>query len=289
MVSKPFTKSFALRAGVFFGISSIALVLAFLLLRKPVSTPCAPLPAAAVSPPQTIAVGLDINTTSNRANAIAAKNAIASSFENAVHFGQGKKTVYVTLLNHDSYNPRSTVMVLTIPQIDHLPAKPVEPVYSDDPYKAAEQRAAYQHALFCWNVAVTAANNHLNTDIKPAVHQEAEQLRTYQLPPADPGEEDADGFLVRAALWLNTSGSHELIIASGFRDSQEVNEYDGDVPGFRLPSDTVVQNIWYDCGDKYACATYTPLWQSVFTHAGASDSNIHFLDPFQSQTVASFF
>jgi hypothetical protein len=287
---QPLLGSFAFRAATFFAVLGFVLVLAFLFLGgSPPPPQCAAFPpASAISAPQTIVAGLDINSVYNRSYAISAKNALATNFENAVQAGQGEKTLYVSVIPHDAYNRAATVMVLRIPATAPLPQKPVQPVYSDDPYKASQQRTAYENLMGCWTAATTLVNSHLQ-QIKQTAHHEADTLRSYQLPASDPGEEDIDGFLVRAASWLQTPGAHTLLIASGFRDNQEVNEYDGDIPSFHLPSNTVMQAIWYDCGGKDSCLQYTPLWQSVFSHAGVSDNNIHFSDPTQSQTMTNFF
>lgn len=235
---------------------------------------CPSFSSAPLRPVRIIALGLDINAVYNRTYALAAKNAVASAFDAAIQPGQGAITLYVSLITHDSFNAAATVMVLTAPS---TPALPQAPVWSSDPYKKAVQQQ-------CFKSAMTQVQNRLHS-IRKQVKVQTDKLRAYSLPAADPGENDSDGFLTRAASRFQAGGSHTLLVVSGFRD-QEDNEFDGDIPGLDLTGATV-RVLWYDAGSKDDTLRYTPAWRSVFSHAGAT--TITFLDPSESQTLSSFF
>lgn len=211
-----------------------------------------------------ISIGLDVTTSFPRQYLKQAARKIADAIDTLVAPNQDGAVVYVSLINHASYNPESTILTITIPAID---ADPQEPVCDqNNPYSCNVGENAWQKDL---------KNRHAQLrEIQTQVRQLTNMLRNMSFPIDNIGT-SIYGFFARSQFRMQIEQGTKYVVTVSDLADNEVN-YPLTLKGVH------VEALYYYCYDAGNCNT--SYWQKILSIAGAS---ISFFDPAQTEAMSS--
>ncbi len=212
---------------------------------------------------------------------------IADSLDAAVQLNQDGVTAYITLITSSTYNPKDTVLTVTIPATPNNPPAPslATPTPSGNPFKDGQVRATaaantgneeqqYQATL--------AANQQLLQQVRTQVHTQTNRLRELA-PPTENISTSIWGCLDLASQRLaEKAGIKLLVIASDMENNTDQDKTANFIQSHALKG-VAVSVIFYYCQVAVECQQKTTSWQQVFLGAGAT--SVRFVDAGASPTL----
>ncbi len=213
---------------------------------------------------------------------------VASAIDQSVQPNEDGATIYIGLINHNSFRSESTVMVITIPPLSADPPQPKllpQPLTTGNPIKDSQNQqkvtneenktlATWQQILFHIYALLAQVQKH--------VKQQTNQLR-HLSPAVDNQATDIHGALDREDA-ISGSSSRDEIPYPG--TDLEKNTSSQDIGNLKLPG-VHAKIIFHPCEDAATCQANDTYWRHVLSMAGVRDISI--LDPVQSQTLQNLF
>lgn len=212
-----------------------------------------------------------------------AEHLVADAVDASATVNQEGAVVYVNLINHESYDPSATQMVISVPALPPDPLPPAEPAapHSANPFTAAQERAGQQkaYAQQLQTYQTDLAHRHARlAEVRGQVRRQTDQLRNLR-EPRDPIATSIYGCLLRAAERLTeVSGERYLVLQTDLlnntaRDLAPVRDLDG----------VHVKLIDFECSVGSECEARMAAWRRLFFAAGAR--TVSFYDPAQTTTL----
>ncbi len=206
-----------------------------------------------------------------------AAGAIADRIDQAVTANSGGLAFYLTEITSQSF--QNDVLSFSVPAVAAYPSPPSPPRLTDDPYKNAALKQAYQQALLAWQQTIRTQQHNLAL-LQAKIKGETNTLRSLT-PVVDPVADDIYGCLQEAQQHFHAaSGEKVLLIASSLSNNtllQATNRIDLTGVSVRI--------IFHTCVPPVAaiCQANDLQWKQLFLQSGAK--SVAFYDPAQEAAV----
>jgi hypothetical protein len=235
----------------------------------------------------------DVTTSNPRVYFDQARQLMAQWTEQLVRPAEAGANVFVQWINHNSYEPESTIQIIVVPSLPANPTPPnliPYPTPSDtgNPFEGATATATSQQAI----ATVKAANNKAQADYQGEMSNQRARLKragamvkeeTQKLinltPDPDNMSSDIWGCIQRASERLQAVGGKKFLIIASDMEMTGPQEHNAVQ---QLQGVTVIL-IFYYCEHAQPCSDKTAYWQAAFKRSEAAA--IHFFEPSQSLTL----
>ena len=229
---------------------------------------------------------LDITGSVPSGYFLSAKNGIANSIDSYIRPNEDGAVFYVSFIAHNSFQPESTKLVITVPPIPADPPQPqllAYPSQTGDPFTDSQnkQRVDAEHTrrLTAWQQTLKAQHAAL-AQLQTQIKQETDSLRRLH-PQQDASATDIYGALERAGLrfqYAPKASSKYLILQTDL----ENNTLAQDTNSLRLVG-VSVWVIWDTSENAPETQANTAFWQQVVMAAGAKAFQV--FDPGASEAI----
>lgn len=218
-----------------------------------------------------------------------AVRAVANAIDQRVQLNEDGATIYIGLINHNSFRSESTVLVITVPPLPADPPRPAlhpMPHATGDPYQDAQNQQkviSENNAMLATWQQILLKDHAILGEVQAQVKRQTDQLRRLA-PEVDNQATDIHGALARANLRFRDApkGVKELILETDLQENTDEQVVDGvNLSGVH------VKVFFHPCENASDCQANDRYWRKVLSLAGARDVSI--IDPAQSQTIQNLF
>ncbi len=244
------------------------------------------------APYRTIAFWLDITGSFPRQYLEAAKQALANTIDASILPGEQGATIYVAVINHDSWTPESVLLTLAVPSV---PADPPLPTMQAAPKATGNQytdsnndsdtQTANCNTLRTYYATLVQSHTQLRSIQQIVKQQDTDPLRKLTLPGVDNTGTDEWGAIERSAQWFQAEpGEHWYIAITDLWN----NESDQQTTHLFNFSGVNARLLWHYCGSDATaeqCSENDAYWKNLFLEAGAA--SVKMFDPATSVALGN--